>query len=119
MSHPGMPCMCLHHSCLCPPSPYASTSPSLSPPSPVCRHHTFSLPPSDGAAARLRPAFQHPSAPSPLCTPPSPQMELLRAYDPRFNIPGRPASETLLPEASALQDSLLAHPRLADFGAEV
>ena len=46
-------------------------------------------------------------------------MELLRAYDPRFNIPGRPASETLLPEASALQDSLLAHPRLADFGAEV
>ena len=46
-------------------------------------------------------------------------MELLRAYDPRFNIPGRPASEALQPEASAMQDGLLAHPKLADFGSEV
>ena len=47
------------------------------------------------------------------------QMELLRAYDPRFNIPGRAPCEALQHEASAMQDGLLAHPRLADFGAEV
>ena len=46
-------------------------------------------------------------------------MELLRAYDPRFNIPGRAPSKALQHEASAMQDGLLAHPKLADFGAEV
>ena len=45
-------------------------------------------------------------------------MELLRAYDPRFNIPGRPANESLQPEASSMQDVLLGHPKLAEFGSE-
>ena len=45
------------------------------------------------------------------------EMELLKAYDPRFGVPGRkgaPITE-LQVEASLLQDSVLSHPKLADF----
>lgn len=45
-------------------------------------------------------------------------MELLRAYDPHFTIPGRPANISLHPEASALQDSLLSNRRLPEFGSD-
>ena len=48
----------------------------------------------------------------------STQVELLRAYDPRFTIPGRPANASLHPEASALQDSLLSNPRLPEFSSD-
>ncbi|KAG1679322.1 hypothetical protein FOA52_009354, partial [Chlamydomonas sp. UWO 241] len=47
------------------------------------------------------------------------EMELLRAYDPKFSIPGRPQAEKLQPEAKALQDGLLMHPRLQELGAGV
>jgi hypothetical protein len=46
------------------------------------------------------------------------QMDLLRAYDPRFNIPGRPANESLQPEASNMHDVLLGHQKLVEFGSE-
>lgn len=36
-------------------------------------------------------------------TLPMPQVELLKAYDPRFTVPGREPAKELLPEAAALQ----------------
>ena len=100
-----------YRACLCASTTAASAKPSpyaLMPPPALFQSFRRFLPPPHLTSA----------LPSSL-PPPPPQMELLHAYDPRFNIPGRPVSEALLPEASALQDSLLAHPRLADFGAEV
>lgn len=47
------------------------------------------------------------------------QVELLKAYDPRFSISGRPASGSLTPEAAALQDGLLCHPALPGLDASV
>ncbi|PNH01366.1 hypothetical protein TSOC_012750, partial [Tetrabaena socialis] len=49
------------------------------------------------------------------------QVELLKAYDPRFTIAGRPApapTDELQPEASELHDVLLQHPRLGEWAPE-
>lgn len=47
------------------------------------------------------------------------QVEILKAYDPRFTVPGRDPATELLAEAAALQESLLAHPQAAEYAAAV
>ncbi|MEW5312856.1 MAG: hypothetical protein WDW38_004457 [Sanguina aurantia] len=47
------------------------------------------------------------------------ELELLKAYDPKFALAGRPELPSLGPEASALQAGLLGHPRVMELSAQV